>query len=83
MLIVLGACNHKKQEIKGKPLLEVEGKFLYADEIQQVMPPNVNDSDSIQIADSYIRKWVTDVLMYENNHVDSFHKVLNSLVNPY
>ena len=84
MLIVLGACNHKKQEIKGKPLLEVEGKFLYADEIQQVMPPNVNDSDSIQIADSYIRKWVTDVLMYENAKRNVTNKAeIDELVESY
>jgi len=49
-----------------KPYLEVEGKFLYADEIEQVIPPNVNDTDSTEIAQSYVRKWATDVLMYEN-----------------
>ena len=65
-LILLSSCTHKVQDVKGKPLLEVEGKFLYADEIQQVIPPNVNDTDSTEIADSYTRKWVTDVLMYEN-----------------
>ncbi len=65
-LILLSSCTHKVQDVKSKPLLEVEGKFLYADEIQQVIPPNVNDTDSTEIADSYTRKWVTDVLMYEN-----------------
>ena len=64
--ILLGSCTRKKQEVTGKPILEVEGKFLYADEIRQVIPPNVKDSDSTEIANSYIRKWVTDVLMYEN-----------------
>ena len=62
----MASCVHKTADVARKPLLEVEGKFLYVDEIQQVMPPNVNDSDSTQIAQSYIRKWVTDVLMYEN-----------------
>lgn len=47
-------------------LLEVEGKFLYVDDIQKIIPPNTKDSDSTEIANSYIRKWVTDVLMYEN-----------------
>jgi len=65
-LVVISSCVHKTPEAARKPLLEVEGKFLYADEVQQIIPPNVNDTDSIGIANSYIRKWVTDVLMYEN-----------------
>ena len=65
-LLVISSCAHKTPDITRKPLLEVEGKFLYADEVQQIIPPNVNDTDSTEIANSYIRKWVTDVLMYEN-----------------
>ena len=65
-LVVGSSCVHKTPEAARKPLLEVEGKFLYADEVQQIIPPNVRDSDSTDIARSYIRKWVTDVLMYEN-----------------
>lgn len=65
-LIVFGSCKSKTPDVARKPYLEVEGKFLYADEIEQVIPPNVNDTDSTEIAQSYIRKWATDVLMYEN-----------------
>ncbi len=64
--VVISSCAHKTPDSTRKPLLEVEGKFLYADEVQQIIPPNVNDTDSTEIAKSYIRKWVTDVLMYEN-----------------
>lgn len=63
---LLTSCVHKTQEVKGKPLLEVEGKFLYPEEVQHVIPPNVSKEDSTEIADSYVKKWVTDVLMYEN-----------------
>ena len=65
-LLVNSSCVHKAPETNRKALLEVEGKFLYADEVQKIIPPNMNDSDSTEIANSYIRKWVTDVLMYEN-----------------
>ena len=65
-LIVISSCVHKTPEAARKPLLEVEGKFLYVDEVQQIIPPNVNVKDSTEIAHSYIRKWVIDVLMYEN-----------------
>lgn len=59
----------KKESVKPsaeEPILEVAGKFLYKDELQKIIPPNVSDSDSISITQSYIRKWVVDVLMYEN-----------------
>jgi len=65
-LVVNCSCDHKTPEGTRKALLEVEGKFLYADEVQKIIPPNMNDSDSTAIANSYVRKWVTDVLMYEN-----------------
>ena len=65
-LIVFVSCKSKNPDLARKPYLEVEGKFLYADEIEQVIPPNVNDTDSTEIAQSYVRKWATDVLMYEN-----------------
>ena len=65
-LIVNSSCVHKTPEVARKAILEVEGKFLYADEVQQIIPPNMNDTDSTAIAHSFIRKWVTDVLMYEN-----------------
>ena len=39
---------------------------MYLDQIQEIIPPNVNKKDSAEIAESYIRKWVTDVLLYEN-----------------
>lgn len=60
------SCQKEKSDVKRKALLEVEGKFLYLDQVQDIIPPNVSSDDSAQIADSYIKKWVTDVLVYEN-----------------
>jgi hypothetical protein len=65
-LFILNSCKRKVQDVKGSPILEVEGKFLYTEEIQHIIPPNIKDTDSIQITNSYIKNWVTDVLMYEN-----------------
>lgn len=70
MLIVLFGsligCDRKSPDQTRIPLLEVEGKFLYLDQVQAILPPNITGPDSVQIADSYIRKWITDVLLYEN-----------------
>ena len=83
-LVLLASCNRKAPDTARKPLLEVEGKFLYADEVQQIIPPNVNDTDSTEIAQSYIRKWVTDVLMYENAKRNITNKTeIDELVESY
>ena len=64
--MLLVACNQAEQDKEREALLEVEGKFLYRDQVEAIIPPNVSTADSTQIADGYIRKWVTDVLLYEN-----------------
>jgi hypothetical protein len=83
-LVFIISCTHKKPDSARKPLLEVEGKFLYVDEVQQVIPPNVNDTDSTEIAQSYIRQWATDVLMYENAKRNITNKTeIDELVESY
>lgn len=66
IVLIFNSCGSNSKDVKRKAILEVEGKFLYLDELRQIIPPNVNDTDSTKIASSFIRKWVTDVLMYEN-----------------
>ncbi|MBP1675925.1 MAG: hypothetical protein H6Q20_484 [Bacteroidetes bacterium] len=63
---VLWSCSQKTAEEGRVPLLEVEGRFLYLDQVQDIIPPNVNAKDSTEIAGNFIRKWITDVLLYEN-----------------
>ncbi len=65
-LILVTSCTRKAPDATLDPLLEVEGKFLYLNEVQYIIPPNVTPKDSAEIAESFIRKWITDVLLYEN-----------------
>lgn len=70
MLVALLAGISCKGKIIGErpndPVLEVAGRFLYQSEIDKVVPPGSSVIDSADIADRYIRKWVTETLMYEN-----------------
>lgn len=66
VMLALSSCTKKTPDEARVPLLEVEGRFLYLDELEQVIPQSIGKKDSSEIAQSYIRKWVTDVLMYEN-----------------
>lgn len=60
------SCTPAVQENDRVALLEVEGKFLYRDQVEAIIPPNVSTADSLQTAEGYIRKWATDILLYEN-----------------
>ncbi len=60
------SCNRETADKTLTPLLEVEGKFLYFEDVQNIIPPNVNSTDSAEIAESFQRKWITDVLIYQN-----------------
>lgn len=83
-LFILSSCAPKTPEVARKSLLEVEGKFLYLDELHKVIPPNISDSDSISIAQGYMKKWITDVLMYENAKRNVSNKAeIDELVEDY
>lgn len=65
-LFLVWSCKQQSADSTRTPVLEVEGKFLYLDQIQDIIPPNMNPKDSAEIAESFIKKWITDVLLYEN-----------------
>ena len=64
--LLSASCSEKSSDSGRIPILELEGKMLYKDEIDKIIPPNTAVIDSADIADRYIKKWVTEVLMYEN-----------------
>ena len=67
LLVTLGSCT-KKQDHKGKkPLVEVGGKFLYKEDLQGVLPLNLAADDSVLFAESYIRNWIEDVLLFNKD----------------
>jgi len=66
-MIFLPCCkNHTSQtKLTDKPLVEVEGNFLYRDQIEKIFSPNVDKKDSEQLVNNFIRNWATNVLLYE------------------
>lgn len=56
----------KKHDHKGKtPLVEVNGKFLYQEDLQAALPLSLTPDDSVLFAENYIRNWVEDILLFE------------------
>lgn len=85
ILFVSISCSIKeKQETNRTPFLEVAGKYLYKDEIDNIIPKNATLIDSANVADRYIQRWVTEILMYENaNRNISNREKIDELVEEY
>ncbi len=63
MLSVI-SCNRDKVDHGGRtPLVEVDGNFLYVEDLQQVRPKTLTIDDSAHFTDNYIRNWIEEVLL--------------------
>lgn len=66
IFILFGCKKTEKRDESRVPLLEVEGQYLYQDEVESVIQPGSSKKDSISVANDYIKKWVTEALVYEH-----------------
>lgn len=58
------SCNRNKVDHGGRtPLVEVDGNFLYVEDLQQVRPKTLTIDDSAHFTDNYIRNWIEEVLL--------------------
>ena len=86
LITLLGCAACKEQrDHKGKtPLVEVDGNFLYKEDLMSVMPVGLSKDDSILFAEHYIRSWAEEILLYEkaeNNIPDNVN--VDELVENY
>lgn len=64
-LLTCGACKEQRDH-KGKtPLVEVDGNFLYKEDLMSVLPVGLSKDDSILFTEHYIRSWAEEILLYE------------------
>lgn len=81
---LLGGCKHEHDH-KGKtPLAEVNGQFLYREDLQAAAPAAASKDDSVLFAEHYIRNWVEDVLLFRKaeENIPSNERI-NRLVENY
>ena len=48
------------------PIVEIGTDVLYMEDLKQVLPLGLSDTDSTLFAERYIRNWAQDVLFYQN-----------------
>jgi hypothetical protein len=62
------SCGDKKGEreyMVENLLVEVDGNFLYRENLQKVLPVGLSKDDSLLFAENYIRNWIEEVLLYD------------------
>ena len=66
MMLLIGACGKPQYDHKGRtPLVELDGNFLYQEDLAAVQPVGQSKDDSLLFAEHYIRNWAEDILLYE------------------
>lgn len=65
MLASLSACNYFRTDEpdEGEVIARVYDRYLYRDDIRDILPANVNEVDSAALVQNYINVWAKDQLM--------------------
>lgn len=63
-LLFCSSCADKHDHKGRTPLTEVDGNFLYKEDLQAVLPEGLSKDDSLLFAEHYIRNWAEEVLLY-------------------
>ena len=82
---LFSACRPSTMKEDADILVEVEGLTLTRSEVENVIPQGSTPADSLLMAESYIKKWITDILIYEvaEHNLGRDEKELNRLVEEY
>ena len=56
------ACSEQHDHHGKTPLVELEGNFLYHEDLQSVLPNGLSKDDSLLFAEHYIRNWAPAIL---------------------
>lgn len=64
-LCILVSCQQIQRDLTRNAVLEMNGNFLYLDEIERVIPTGLSVADSAEYAESYKKQWIMGNLMYQ------------------
>lgn len=66
-LFIAASCEKNQQSMKidNEPVVSVLEQTLYRNEIDNIVPRNLSQEDSLAIADNFVRNWINDILLYQ------------------
>lgn len=66
IVLLFFSCTKTTTDHKGRtPLVEVDGEYLYREDVQAMIPLRASPADSIAFAERCIRNWVEEQLLYQ------------------
>lgn len=65
VVLLSTACQQTLRDFTRDAVLEVEGEILYQDQIEAFIPSGLATSDSLYLAESFKKQWITQVLLYQ------------------
>ncbi|MDR1644820.1 MAG: peptidyl-prolyl cis-trans isomerase [Tannerellaceae bacterium] len=66
ILIVCALCSCERKQTSGMDVLaKVKDRTLIREEVLRMIPKGASSADSLLIAESFIKKWVKDALVYD------------------
>ncbi|MBJ2175234.1 peptidyl-prolyl cis-trans isomerase [Aureibaculum sp. A20] len=85
IIVVLAIFSCKRSENEGNPVAKVYENVLYEKDINEILPDNISQEDSLIFVKNYINKWAREQLLVQkakiNLHEEKEH--INTLVNQY
>jgi hypothetical protein len=87
-IVILTSCSYIEKQIEQYEnddiVAIVEDKYLYKDDINNLVPQGTNSTDSAAIIESYIQRWATNALMLKNAERNVSNQVeINKMVEDY
>lgn len=64
-VVLLGACKGSQPADTTDVLVSVKGRTLNRSEVNKLIPRGISSADSLLLAESFTKKWVKDVLVYD------------------
>ena len=64
-LLLWTSCGNERKNKDENLLVEVEGNYLYRQELEAVLPQGSSPDDSLLFAEGFIRNWIEEVLFFD------------------
>ncbi|KAA6349626.1 hypothetical protein EZS27_002954 [termite gut metagenome] len=72
------SCKNSPKDHNGKTfLVEVNGNFLYREDLYKALPFGLSKEDSVSFVNKYIHNWIKDVLLYDKakSNIPNSHEI--------
>jgi hypothetical protein len=75
----------KSEQSKGEVLVKIKDQKLFKEDVEKQIPKNISSSDSLMRAESLVKKWIIDILMFEAayNNIGNEKNNIDVLVEEY